>query len=127
MLAKNTFKCDRFCGKCCMNLAIRVAQDEISKIKNLGFEEKDFLERDLIDESKFILKKKDNGHCIFLKKSRKGMYSCGIYKNRPRICQKYPFFGNKPLESCYPEDLYPEQFFSFKAGKFAANNQYLFK
>ena len=44
-----------------MNLAIRVAKDEINKIKRLGFEEKDFLERDLIDESKFILQKKENG------------------------------------------------------------------
>jgi len=122
MLEKSTFRCDRYCGKCCMKLAIRADKQDISRIKKLGYNEKDFLERDLIDETKFILQKKENGHCIFLKKNKKGMYSCGIHKNRPKICRKYPFFSNKPIKSCYPEDLYPNALFSFKAGKFTANS-----
>ena len=118
MLTKKTFKCDRHCGKCCMKLAVSVDEQDINKIKKIGYDEKDFLERDLIDQTKFMLKKRDNGHCIFLKKSKSGMYSCKIHKNRPKICRKYPFFENKALKSCYPEDLYPNALFSFRAGRF---------
>ena len=121
MLTKKNFECDRYCGKCCKELIVRVDQQDINKIKKLGYDEIDFLERDLIDESKFVLKKNGRG-CTFLKKNKKGMFSCSIHKNRPKICKKYPFFDNKPIKSCYPEDMYPTSLFSFRAGKFV-NNQ----
>ncbi len=119
MLTNKNFKCDRYCGKCCMNLTIMVDNSDVNKIKKLGYNINDFIEMDLIDENKFILRKKDNGHCIFLKKNKR-IYSCNIHKNRPKICQKYPFFSKKPIKSCYPEDMFPNAMFSFKAGR---NNQ----
>lgn len=122
MLAKNTFKCDRYCGKCCKELVVRVDNKEIDKIRKLGHDVNDFLERDLIDENTFVLKKNKKG-CVFLKKNKSGMYTCSIHKDRPKICQKYPFFNKKPIKSCYPEDMYPTSLFSFRAGKFVTNNQ----
>lgn len=123
MLTKNNFKCDRFCGKCCIKLTIRVNKSDIKKIKNLGYDENEFLDSDPIDTNKFVLKKKENGHCIFLGKDKEGMFTCKIYDNRPKTCQKYPFFNNKPIESCYPEDLYPNEIFTFNEGKFVVNKQ----
>ena len=114
MWTKKNFKCDRYCGKCCKELVVRVSKREINKIRKLGYE--DFVEVDYVDPSKFVLKKNKKG-CVFLKKNKKGRYSCGIHKNRPKICQKYPFFDTKPIKSCYPEDLYPSAFFSFKEGR----------
>ena len=110
------FKCNRYCGKCCINLAVKVNAKDIKKIKKLGFEHADFLENDLINPKEFILKKKENGHCVFLKK-KENMFYCSIYEFRPKICKKYPFFDKKPIESCFPEYLFPEQMFSFKAGR----------
>ena len=113
ILTKDTFKCNRYCGKCCKQTIIRVSKAEIKRIKNLGYEYEDFLERDMAFEDKFVLKRNDNG-CVFLKKHKDGKYSCTIYKNRPKTCKKYPFFGNKnKVGSCLPQDMYPNAFVSF--------------
>jgi len=114
LLTRKNFKCDRYCGECCKKLVVRVSSKDIQKISKLGYEKEDFLEWDLINSKKLVLKKNKNG-CIFLKKEKNGKYICSIYKSRPEICQQYPFFGKnpKPITSCLPQDLYPNVFFSF--------------
>ena len=114
VLTKDTFKCNRYCGQCCKKLVIRVNKAEIEKIRKLGYKDEDFLERDLLYRNKFVLKRNKNG-CVFLKKHKDGKYSCTIYKNRPKTCEQYPFFGNKnKVGSCLPKDMYPSAFVSFQ-------------
>jgi len=117
MLTKSNFKCDRFCGKCCILPTVKLSNKDYSEIKKLGYGDKDFLDNGLIETDAKILKKTENG-CIFLNKDKKGRYSCKIYNHRPKTCRIYPFFDNKAIKSCYPEDMFPGEFFSFKPGKF---------
>jgi len=37
----------------------------------------------------YFLQFKENGDCFFLV-DKKGIYSCGVYEARPRICKNYP-------------------------------------
>ena len=116
MIAKESFECDRYCGQCCKKLVVRVNKEDIEKIRKLGYKEEDFLERDLLYRSKFVLKK-DNNKCVFLKKHKDGRYSCKIYKNRPKTCLQYPFFAKNKVGSCMPNKMYPSAFFKFTNSK----------
>jgi len=114
LLTAENFKCDRHCGECCKKMLVQVNKEEINRIEKLGH--KDFIFEDHFNESRFFLKKDEKGWCIFLKKEKDGKYACSIYKNRPKICQQYPFFNKgEKVESCLPEDLYPNVFFKFPA------------
>lgn len=108
MLNPNTFKCSR-CGKCCKTYIIKVSKKDIKRITSKDYEENYFLMHDpmSLDPNKFVLKK-DDGKCVFLKK-KNNKYLCGIYKIRPLICQKYPFF-KRNVESCKPEQLIQKSF-----------------
>ena len=108
MLNPTTFKCER-CGKCCKTYIIKVSKKDIKRIKNKGYEESYFLMHDSMSpgNNKFVLRK-ENGKCVFLKK-KNGKYFCEIYKIRPLICQKYPFF-KKNVESCKPEHIIQKSF-----------------
>ncbi len=110
MLTKENFQCDKYCGQCCKKLAVMLSRNEVKQIKNLGYEYEDFLENDLLYIKKFILRRNRKG-CIFLKKHKDGKYSCKIYKNRPKICQQYPFFKEKnQVGSCLPNKMFPSLF-----------------
>ncbi len=113
ILTKENFQCNRYCGQCCKKLIIRVNKTDIEKIRKLGYEDKDFLDRDLRYKHKFILKR-DNKKCIFLKKHKDGKYSCVIYKDRPKTCIQYPFFGKNKIKSCLPNKIFPSAFVSFR-------------
>lgn len=113
LFTKQSFQCNRYCGKCCKDLVVEVRKNEIEQIKSLGYKEEEFLERDLIYPEKIVLKRNKDG-CIFLKKDKEGRYICSIYANRPKICQQYPFFDKvKSIKSCLPEDMYPNVLFRF--------------
>ena len=112
MLTKENFQCDRYCGECCKKPVVRVRKAEIEKIRKLGYKEEDFLERDMRSISIFLLKRNKKG-CIFLKKHKDGKYSCTIYKNRPKICQQYPFFRKTTIGSCLPNKMFPNAVFKF--------------
>ena len=113
MITKEDFECNRYCGRCCKELIIRVNKSEIEKIRKLGYKDEDFLDRDLRYKHKFILKR-NNNMCIFLKRHKDGKYSCIIYNERPKTCRQYPFFNkNKEIKSCFPEKMYPSAFVSF--------------
>ena len=97
MLDPKTFKCER-CAECCIKYIVKLNKEDISRIKKLGFSEKEFMEKDE-HISEFVLKKDDNG-CVFLLKGG-GLYSCKIYENRPSVCKAYPFLEGD-VSSCKP-------------------------
>ncbi len=117
MLTKENFQCDRYCAECCKKLSVRVSKAEIKNIRKQGYDEEDFLERDMRSINIFILKRNRKG-CVFLKKHKDGKHSCTIYKNRPKSCQQYPFFRRKNLVgSCLPNKMFPSAFVSFANSK----------
>lgn len=73
--SKDYFKCCR-CGNCCRLRFISVTDDEIDRLKKIGH--KEFFEKNNI--------KRINGRCYFQKDG-----SCGIYKDRPKVCREFPF------------------------------------
>lgn len=103
MLSPDNFKCERKCGKCCIDYTVLLYKKDIERIKTLGYQKEHFVEYERIgpERGKPILKKKSDKWCVFLKKSESGIFSCGIYDARPEICKKYPFFG-RAVESCIP-------------------------
>jgi len=105
MLNPKTFKCDRKCGECCIKLIIKLNNADIKRIKSLGYEEEEFLDVDpfLPGPSKHIMLKKINAGCVFLKKNKKGEYSCKIYHERPQVCKDYPFSKEKLVDDCKPK------------------------
>lgn len=116
MLTKENFQCNRHCAECCKKLSVRVSKAEIKNIRKQGYNEEYFLERDMRSINIFILKR-DKNKCIFLKKHEDGEYSCVIYKNRPKTCEQYPFFGKTKVGSCLPKKMFPSAFVSFNSSK----------
>lgn len=104
------FECRR-CGWCCReNFHIRITKDifrpsnaisifpgDIARIMKLtGMAQKEIAAPDIYSCIKdknelwiigWILRRKDNGECIFLTNGE-----CSIYSHRPMICRCYPFF-----------------------------------
>ena len=103
MLDPRTFVCNRKCGECCIKFIVKLSKSDINAIKKEGYSEEDFVDIDesLPEPTKFVLRKKANGRCVFLLKNKKGVYSCKIYDARPNVCKRYPFLKNK-VESCKP-------------------------
>ena len=105
MLTPENFKCDRKCGKCCIETVVLLSESDINQIKTLGYEKSFFLDYERLGpyRGKPSLKKnRKNGWCVFLDRNKDGVFSCRIYGSRPDICRKYPFFGEK-IESCLRE------------------------
>lgn len=122
-LTKQNFQCDMHCGQCCKQLAVMISQNEVKQIRNLGYKDEDFLEKDLLYIKKLVLKRDRKG-CVFLKKHKDGKYSCKIYKNRPKTCRQYPFFRkNNKVGSCLPKNMFPSEFFSLDKPVYGKNNQ----
>ena len=116
LFKKQNFQCNRFCGECCKKFAVEVSKSEISRIKGLGYEEDDFLEKEFFGSGTNVLKRDKNG-CFFLEKGKDESYSCKIYENRPETCKDYPFFNSNKIKSCLPQDLYPNVFFKLNKAK----------
>jgi len=116
LFTKESFQCNKYCGECCKKLSVMVSKEDIKNITKLGYEKEDFLDKDLLSINKSMLKRDKNG-CVFLKKHKDGKYSCTIYENRPKICRQYPFFGkNNKVESCLPQDMFPNVVFKLNSG-----------
>ncbi len=101
---KSEFKCQR-CGKCCKPV-IKLTREDISRIRELGFSDRDFVERDPIDEeSKGLVMKRIDFKCVFLNIGEDGFTRCKIYGHRPQTCRNYPFFGFDEVKNCKPVSL----------------------
>ncbi len=92
------FKCRRCAIFCCRLGGPWLTGKDIERIKQAGYDTKDFLEPAL--NSKFndlpimrgSLKNKKDGSCVFLKfDAEKSRYECLIYDFRPALCRLYPF------------------------------------
>ena len=71
-------KCLR-CGNCC-RLRVKLSDEEIKKIKGLGYD-------NFLSFNRYL--KKTKGYCIFLKFNN-GISSCSIQDSKPRICNTFP-------------------------------------
>jgi len=92
------FKCRRCAIFCCRLGGPWLTGKDIERIKQAGYDAKDFLEP--ASNSKFkslltmhgSLKNKEDGSCVFLKfDAEKDRYECLIYDFRPVLCRLYPF------------------------------------
>jgi len=102
MLNPETFTC-KHCGECCIKYIVKLSKADIEKIKKAGYSKEDFVDIDkhLPEPTKFVLKKKDNQWCVFLKKDKNNEFFCKIYNTRPTVCRRYPFL-KKNIETCKP-------------------------
>jgi len=91
------FKCRRCATFCCRLGGPWLTGRDIERIKQAGYDVKDFLEPALNNNFKGLpmlgsLKNKEDGSCIFLKfDAEKNRYECSIYDFRPVLCRLYPF------------------------------------
>ena len=90
---KNTrLRCNR-CGLCCrdtenkvrMILLLKAEADHISEMKSMDAE-KFTLKIEGSEPYVYMMKKTEEGKCVFLENN-----SCSIYNIRPLICRFYPF------------------------------------
>lgn len=110
MLTKNNFTCER-CGECCKVYTVVLNDEDIHRIRKLGYSLDFFAQQDLDPENRklqYVLKRED-GKCIFLLFKNNEIY-CKIYENRPEICKIYPFF-HEEIVSCKPKELLKNQHF----------------
>ncbi|MDO5844567.1 MAG: YkgJ family cysteine cluster protein [Methanocorpusculum sp.] len=95
-ISEKGFRCLR-CGKCCSgdDNEVMVSPEEVDllvKASGLSFDEIAEPYPSWIEESgaKFtfgwVLKRGEDGNCIFLKEKK-----CSVYNSRPHICRTYPF------------------------------------
>ncbi len=96
MLTLSNFRCER-CGDCCRYLTVKLSKEDISAIKEKGFEEGFFVVFDDFIKSE-VLKRDDKG-CVFFD----GGSCCKIYDFRPTVCKRYPFVEYDKVESCKPK------------------------
>lgn len=104
------FKCLENCGKCCYELEIPIRNEDIVRIKELGYNAWEFVDynKSFYRGDKFlsyaVKKRPFDGSCVFLDSET---MRCKIYKHRPLACRLYPFVfvkhGNK-MEIYVKED-----------------------
>jgi Fe-S-cluster containining protein len=97
-LKKESFKCER-CGECCKPIT-KLTNEDIERIKKIGYKEDHFLAVDPINKKTRNTLKLINGKCVFLTEGD-GITYCDIYEHRPENCKNYPFFYDK-IKSCKP-------------------------
>jgi Fe-S-cluster containining protein len=92
------FKCRRCAIFCCRLGGPWLTGKDIERIKQVGYNAKDFLEPALNKEFKSLpimrgsMKNRKDGSCVFLKfDTKKNSYECLIYDFRPALCRLYPF------------------------------------
>ena len=92
------FKCKRCATFCCKLGGPKLTVKDVERVKQAGYNVKDFLEpvlnREFCGSSVMLgtLKNKEDGSCIFLKfKADEDSYECSIYDFRPVLCRLYPF------------------------------------
>lgn len=83
---KNNFCIKNKCVQCCIDTMMILSNDDIKKIKNLGFKEEYFL----LKKEGWLMLKNIDGLCVFHDGSK-----CTIYINRPIGCKLYPVIFNK--------------------------------
>lgn len=92
------FRCLRCATFCCRLGGPQLTEKDAERIRQGGYDVRDFLEPVLDREFKglplmrFSLKSKGDGSCVFLRlDSTQGVYGCSIYDFRPALCRLYPF------------------------------------
>ena len=74
------------CIQCCLDTNMLLSNQDIERIKRLGFDINFFVTR----KDGWIQLKNQNGRCVFHNSTM-----CSIYKNRPDGCKLYPIIYDK--------------------------------
>ncbi|ASJ16305.1 Fe-S-cluster oxidoreductase [Thermococcus chitonophagus] len=88
------FKCIEDCARCCIENDIPLREEDVERIKALGYEEEYFVDytKMFYRGPKFlgyaIKKRPFDDACVFLDPETK---KCRIYEYRPLACKLYPF------------------------------------
>ncbi len=92
------FKCRRCATFCCRLGGPKLNEQDVKRLKDTGYHEKDFLEPRLEGEfadlstARGRMKSKEDGSCVFLRFDvSENCYVCLIYDFRPTLCKMYPF------------------------------------
>jgi uncharacterized protein len=78
------------CIQCCLDTMMILCQDDVKRIKNLGFNQDFFV----LQKDGWLMLKNHDGRCVFHNGKR-----CTIYDNRPIGCRLYPVIFDKD-ENC---------------------------
>ncbi len=70
-----------YCGKCCLETRMPLTEEDISRIKSLGYPEWYFVQWENVPRLR-----NEKGKCVFLREDG----SCSIYEHRPKGCRLYP-------------------------------------
>ncbi len=72
------------CGVCCTETEMLLSNEDIKRLKKLGFHKKYFVR---IDKSGYAQLKNRDGYCVFYDLTKK---RCSVYNNKPSGCSVYP-------------------------------------
>jgi len=95
------------CIECCIQTEMILTDDDVERLKRLGFEKNFFL----IEDDGLLRLKNESGRCVFLKD-----YGCTIYEYRPEGCRLYPLIYD-PYKKQFVMDYLCPFNFEFKISK----------
>jgi len=86
------------CIKCCIQTSMLLSNDDVEKIKNLGYNVNDFSRA----KKGWLKLKNKNGKCVF----HDGKI-CLIYDSKPEGCKLYPLIFSKDYNSAIVDEECP--------------------
>lgn len=86
---------DHNCIKCCLETEMLLLNEDIERIRSLGFAKKFFV----IKRDGWLQLKNYDGRCVF----HNGIV-CSIYENRPEGCRLYPVIHNEDMNITFDMD-----------------------
>ena len=93
---------DYGCIQCCLETEMLLSNEDIERIRSLGFAQKFFV----IKKDRWLQLKNSDGRCVF----HNGI-ECSIYENRPEGCRLYPIIYNEDMNATFDEDCpYSDKF-----------------
>lgn len=94
---------DGSCDKvklCCIETEMILSKEDIKRIKELGYQEADFVEY----KDGFYQLKNIDGHCVFYDPKST---LCKIYNERPQGCRFYPIIYDLDRKTCVVDKYCP--------------------
>ncbi len=99
MSYRGKFPCE-MCGKCCHQPNIIIRPEEVDRVATAaGIDLYTFMTRYICrtSDGRIFINKKDDGPCPFLGADRR----CTIWKNRPQICDDFPYMVSMFMSRVY--------------------------
>lgn len=99
MSYRGTFPCE-MCGRCCHQPNIIVRPEEVERVASAaGTDLYTFMTQYVYQTSdgRILVNKREDGPCPFLGRDRR----CTIWKDRPEICDDFPYLVSKFMSRVY--------------------------